>query len=705
MLFVDSAYDVSIYASGNISPLRTSITSPVDWDEEWSVLQGGGGEPEVAIPPTTDYRFTNPKSTPIITDGVTLVDAVDLWDSLKDHVGASLPTRDTEDARAINDVETQTETAPSTSGTFPIINNGTPLTDVDNDGMPDTWEILEFLNLDSDGVVDTDGDGYTDLEEYLNQTTNTNIEVINGQSVEVTPAVATVNIPETILLSKSFTPSNTTNQSGVWSSNDESVATVDNNGLVTAISEGNVNITFTSNEGGFTDTAEITVTNVITDVESVEVSPDNSNLDVSETVQANVIITPSNASDQSGIWTSSNSSIAVVDINGLITGISEGATTVTFTSNDGSFSDSINVTVEDMFFGKYEFYNAIEDIMIQEVNGDDSIDLTISGDQLNFRNTPQGGDNNTSVESVQVEWTGVESGIWIESSPIYAGLPSGHVGLDFEPYLILEGTYNFIITYFSQDGGSGDIVAVDTFSLTFYNNNDMVANAGEDISICENESGTLTASGSQSYVWNTGETTQNISVQPTETTTYTVTGTDSEGNESTDSVMVTVNTQPIANAGDDIEICENSYVSLTATGGDNYQWSTGETTQSIEVSPQETSTYTVTVTQGECSDTDEIIVLVKTRPMINAGNDVDIYQNESITLTATGDGDFVWSNGDETETITVSPETTTTYSVTATLNGCSSTDDVVVTVLQQNTVEANAGEDSTICVVSPVFHT
>jgi len=380
--------------------------------------------------------------------------------------------------------------------------------------MPDTWEILEFLNLDSDGVVDTDGDGYTDLEEYLNQTTNTNIEVINGQSVEVTPAVATVNIPETILLSKSFTPSNTTNQSGVWSSNDESVATVDNNGLVTAISEGNVNITFTSNEGGFTDTAEITVTNVITDVESVEVSPDNSNLDVSETVQANVIITPSNASDQSGIWTSSNSSIAVVDINGLITGISEGATTVTFTSNDGSFSDSINVTVEDMFFGKYEFYNAIEDIMIQEVNGDDSIDLTISGDQLNFRNTPQGGDNNTSVESVQVEWTGVESGIWIESSPIYAGLPSGHVGLDFEPYLILEGTYNFIITYFSQDGGSGDIVAVDTFSLTFYNNNDMVANAGEDISICENESGTLTASGSQSYVWNTGETTQIVLSSP-----------------------------------------------------------------------------------------------------------------------------------------------------------------------------------------------
>ncbi len=52
----------------------------------------------------------------------------------------------------------------------------------------------------------------------------------------------------------------------------------------------------------------------------------------------------------------------------------------------------------------------------------------------------------------------------------------------------------------------------------------ITANAGEDQSICEGESATLTASGSQSYVWNTGEATQTISVQPTETTTYTVTG-------------------------------------------------------------------------------------------------------------------------------------------------------------------------------------
>ncbi len=221
-------------------------------------------------------------------------------------------------------------------------------------------------------------------------------------------------------------------------------------------------------------------------------------------------------------------------------------------------------------------------------------------------------------------------------------------------------------------------------------------NAGADKSICEGDTTTLTASGSVSYVWNTGETTASIDVTPTVTTTYTVTGTDANGDTSTDSVTVTVDTPITADAGEDVEICEGDEVTLTASGGDTYLWSNGATTQSINISPTDTTNYSVIVTRNSCSSTDEVTVAVKPRQTINAGNDVDIYPGESTTLTVVGDGDILWSTGETTASITVSPNVTTTYTVEVTeLNGCTSTDEVKVTVI--GSVDANAGNDITIC--------
>ena len=57
-------------------------------------------------------------------------------------------------------------------GGYPVINPGTPYDDTDHDGMADTWETNNGLNPQdsSDGPQDTDGDGYTNLEEFLNNT-------------------------------------------------------------------------------------------------------------------------------------------------------------------------------------------------------------------------------------------------------------------------------------------------------------------------------------------------------------------------------------------------------------------------------------------------------------------------------------------------------------------------------------------------------
>ena len=696
MLYVSTAYPVSIYTSGNISPLRTSISTPIDWDEEWSVIQPGGGSSDVQNTLNTAYRVTSPINTPIVNDGVVLTDAADLFDNLKDHVGASLPTRDSEDTRAINDVETFNDTAPVVDGTYPILNSGTPLEDLDNDGMPDFWELLEYGSLDSDGVVDTDVDGYTDLEEYLNQTANGQIPDTPAESVIVTPETAVLNLPETISLSTEFTPSNTSNQSGVWTSSDSSIATVASNGLVNSISEGVAIITFTSNDGGFTDTVEITVINIVIPLASVSLSPTDVTLEVTETSELTVTLVPANTTDSLGAWTSSDDSIATVDENGLVTAISVGQANISYTSNNAGLIASSSIIVIDTFFGTYEFYNASTDIMLQNITGDADINLEEEGNEINFRSIPQGGDLDPNVESVKVDWTGPSSGTWVESGPIYAGLPNGHVGLNFEPYVVEAGTYNFTVTYYSANGALGSIVAIDTFSLNFLFNTVPVANAGPDQDICEGETTTLTASGGPNFLWNNGETTATIEVSPLVTSTYTVSVSDNNGNEDVDSVKITVNVTPTADAGEDQSICDGDLITLIAVGGTSYLWSTGETTSSIDVNPSADTTYEVEVISNNCSSTDSVTVFVSDAPNITVSGDVVIVGGESTTLVAGGSDNYLWSTGETTTFINVTPTVTTTYTVSSlAADACSSSVDVTVTVIPE--VTAEAGDDVEIC--------
>jgi|GEM_PF-1696282 len=227
--------------------------------------------------------------------------------------------------------------------------------------------------------------------------------------------------------------------------------------------------------------------------------------------------------------------------------------------------------------------------------------------------------------------------------------------------------------------------------------NGITANAGTDVSICNGSSTTLTATGGSTYLWSTGATTASISVSPTTTTTYTVTAYDATGtNSDTDDVTVTVNAIPVANAGADVSTCQGTSVTLSASGGSSYLWSTGATTQTINVNPNSTTTYSVQVTQNGCSSLDTVMVTVNPSPTINAGSDVTINLGESTTLTATGGNTYLWSTGSTSSSITVSPTVTTTYTVTGYLNGCESTDTVTV-FLVDNSVTANAGTDVSIC--------
>ncbi|MBP1841622.1 T9SS type A sorting domain-containing protein, partial [Formosa algae] len=184
---------------------------------------------------------------------------------------------------------------------------------------------------------------------------------------------------------------------------------------------------------------------------------------------------------------------------------------------------------------------------------------------------------------------------------------------------------------------------------------------------------------------------QSITVSPSQTTTYSVEVSNAGGCSDSDAVQVTVNATKVevtADAGDDETICAGETVTLTATGGSSYVWSTGATTQSISVSPTQTTTYSVEVFEGDVSATAKVTVNIIALSIANAGSDQTIEEGESVTLTATGGSEFLWSNGATTQSITVSPVQTETYSV-AVFNalGCYTEDDVMVIV------EAFKGED------------
>ena len=116
------------------------------------------------------------QSTPVFSfSNIGAEDAQVAYQNVLAHAGATKPKRDTIDSRVINDVIKRTGgiiNSQNDVGGYPVINaiSVTPAKfDSDLDGMPDSWEIKQGLSPSTkDGNDDADGDGYTNLEEYLN---------------------------------------------------------------------------------------------------------------------------------------------------------------------------------------------------------------------------------------------------------------------------------------------------------------------------------------------------------------------------------------------------------------------------------------------------------------------------------------------------------------------------------------------------------
>lgn len=104
----------------------------------------------------------------------------DAYLAVLEHAGCSLPKRDLIDARIIEEVRNGTAThgnngiisKPDDVGGWPTLQSAVAPQDSDNDGMPDAWERKYGFDANNagDNSSDKDGDGYTNVEEYLNGT-------------------------------------------------------------------------------------------------------------------------------------------------------------------------------------------------------------------------------------------------------------------------------------------------------------------------------------------------------------------------------------------------------------------------------------------------------------------------------------------------------------------------------------------------------
>lgn len=241
-----------------------------------------------------------------------------------------------------------------------------------------------------------------------------------------------------------------------------------------------------------------------------------------------------------------------------------------------------------------------------------------------------------------------------------------------------------------------------TNSITIFPNQyppTVVANVN-DTSICPGQSIILFGSGANTYTWSANTDGVPFSA-PANTTTYSVTGTTTDGCFAYDTLTIHPNQYPptvVANVND-TSICPTQSIILFGTGADTYSWSAN--TDGVPFSaPSGVTTYTVTGTTTDgCFNTDSITIYPNQYPpaVVANVNDTSICPTQSIVLFGTGADTYSWSANTDSVSFSA-PIGVTTYTVTGTtIDGCFATDSITIYPNQYPpTVTANVN-DTAVC--------
>ena len=171
--------------------------------------------------------------------------------------------------------------------------------------------------------------------------------------IELDKTTLSLSEGESYSLTATITPDSATEKTVTWTSSDTSIATVDTDGRVTAVSKGMATITASANDSsGKSASCSVSVIRLVSSItlDKTGITMYRASSDVTETISA--IVAPSSANDSSIEWASSNTSVATVSSLGVITGVCRGNATITATAKDGSgISASCEVEVKQYVTG------------------------------------------------------------------------------------------------------------------------------------------------------------------------------------------------------------------------------------------------------------------------------------------------------------------------------------------------------------------
>ena len=225
---------------------------------------------------------------------------------------------------------------------------------------------VSTLEVEEDGLItkpaDPTKEGYVFVGWYYNdelydfsKPVTGNITLEARWAEEEIVAVDGVSLDQTTLklspggsaaLVATVSPENAKDKSLTWSSSNEAIVTVDENGNVTAVKEGTATITVTTTDGGHTATATVTVSADVVAVAGVTLDKTSLNLAPNGSSTLKATVTPAKASNKGVTWTSSDTTVATVSSTGKVTAKKDGTATITVTTKDGGYTAECTVTVK-----------------------------------------------------------------------------------------------------------------------------------------------------------------------------------------------------------------------------------------------------------------------------------------------------------------------------------------------------------------------
>ena len=209
-----------------------------------------------------------------------------------------------------------------------------------------TWESAdeEVATVDDSGLITGVGEGTTEItvraENDISATTKVTVAYVKPEKINLSKTSAEVYLDDTLELKATIIPENVSNPELTWSSSDESIAAVNEDGLVTAKGEGTARITATAEDGV---SASCTVTVRPIPVEQVTLDQTSLQLYEKETQSLTAEVTPKKATHREVTWKSSNTDAATVDEEGAITAVRAGKTTITATADGVSATCAVQV--------------------------------------------------------------------------------------------------------------------------------------------------------------------------------------------------------------------------------------------------------------------------------------------------------------------------------------------------------------------------